>query len=69
MAEQKVIYTIRVVYDNGYTHDFDVYSFDVKNGEYTWEAVGNMNKPIILGVDHIIAVYQIGYKRVFPVCS
>ena len=59
------IYKIRIVYKSGYTHDFEVYSFLYKGGDYSWESVDPNNKPILLGADDIAAVYRIGSRKKF----
>ena len=56
------IFTVRVVYKSGYTHDFDVYNFTIKNGTYSWEAADDSNKPLLLGVDDIAAIWQLGVR-------
>ena len=58
--EKKDKFLVRIVYKSGYTHDFWVYSFSVKNGTYTWSCVEENNKPVVLGADDIAAVWQIG---------
>ena len=58
------IFKIRIVYKSGYVHDFEVYSFTIKNGEYSWRSADPLNNtPIALGVDDIAAVYQIGMRK------
>ncbi len=64
MLKLTTIFKIRVVYKSGYTHDFEVYSFKLKGGTYTWESADDKNKPIELGGSEIAAVYQIGYRKV-----
>ncbi len=58
------IFKIRIVYKSGYTHDFEVYEFSMNGGRYEWKHVSDENKPILLGVDEIAAIYQIGVRRV-----
>jgi hypothetical protein len=57
------IFKIRIVYKSGYTHDFEVYEFSVRDGRYEWKAVSDHNKPVIIGVDEIAAVYQVGVRK------
>lgn len=59
MAE---IYTIRVVYKSGYTHEFDVYSFEMDGSGVRWDAVTHQNQPIKIGVDNIESVWQVGVR-------
>lgn len=59
----KAVYTIRVVYKSGYTHDFDVTEFNVKyNGgtitTLTWTP-WNLQSPIFLGIDDVAAVWRV----------
>ncbi len=59
------IYKIRIVYDSGYTHDFETYSFSYEQRHgvrFSWKSASDKNKPIYFGADNIIAVYQIGYR-------
>ena len=57
------IFTVRIVYKSGYTHDFEVTKFTIKGGSYFWEHADDTNKPIQLGADEIAAVYQIGVRK------
>lgn len=59
----KTIYTVRIVYKSGYTHDFEVYSFTVSKGDYNWEPVSPKNRPILLGANEIAAVYTVGIRK------
>jgi len=53
---------IRIVYKSGYTHDFYVTKFKVTGSRYEWEACDHLNMPVVIGVDEIAAVYQIGAR-------
>ena len=57
------VFTVRIVYKSGHTHDFDVRSFSVNNGRYEWKAHSKINKPILLGGEEIAAVYQVGFRK------
>lgn len=58
------IYTVRIVYKSGYTHDFEVTEFSIKGrGEYEWVAYDDMNKPVKIGPDDIAAVWQVGVRE------
>lgn len=59
-----LVYTIRIVYKSGYTHDFDVTNFEIVGQKYTWTPLCNHNKPIFLGIDDIAAVWQVGAREV-----
>ena len=56
------IFKVRVVYKSGYTHDFEVYNFKIKNGTYEWESVDIHNQPIRIGADEIAAIWQVGVR-------
>lgn len=57
------VYKIRIVYKSGYTHDFEVYDFTINRGTYEWKYVSETNKPVLIGVDDIAAIYQIGVRK------
>lgn len=63
MIKLTPIYTVRIVYKSGYTHDIEVTEFTIKNGSYTWTNAGHACKPLVLGIDEIAAVYQMGVRR------
>jgi len=57
------ITTIKIIYKSGATHEFDVYTFEITRSyggdtSMKWEAVSDDNKPLLIGVDEIAAVYQ-----------
>ena len=61
------IFKVRIVYKSGYTHDFEVKSFEITRLAtgplYEWEPVDDHNKPLHIEVDEIAAVYQVGGRR------
>ena len=58
------VFTIRVLYANGYTHDFDVLEFKITDGgEWSWVDANPHVKPLKLGIKHIIALLE----RMVPV--
>jgi hypothetical protein len=61
--KRQSIFTVRIVYKSGYTHDFDCVEFEINKGTYTWTSVDNNNKPIDIGVNEIAAVYQVGTHK------
>ena len=63
----KTLFTIRIVYKSGYTHDFEVYEFNIKNGNWTWKTADADNTPVLLGVDDIAAVWQLSSRKKFSV--
>lgn len=60
------IFTIRIVYDSGYTHDFECTEFEIdKSGNLSWTAVDLKNRPLIIARDlnKITAIWQFGHRR------
>ncbi len=53
-------FKVRILYKSGNSHEFWTTHFSVKNGDWKWNAVTQTNNPILLGVDEIEAVYQVG---------
>lgn len=57
------VFVVRIVYKSGYTHDFEVTSFSIKNGtSFQWTMTGDTNRPVLIGADEIAAVWQLGVK-------
>lgn len=63
------VYTVRIVYKSGYTHDFDVTAFSIKSGSYSWAEFDVCNQAIMLGTDEIAAVWQVGMREVEKPCE
>ena len=61
MANTKKKFRIRVNYKSGISEEFDVYSFSINGDVYNWEPVHITEKPILIGVDDIESVWQVGY--------
>lgn len=59
------IFKVKIVYKSGYTHDFEVSNFEINNGKYSWTPASDLNKPLILGADEIVAVWQIGARHIW----
>lgn len=57
------IFTIKVNYKSGISHTFDVTEFSIAGGAWKWKNVDDQNKPILLGVDNIESVWQVGIKE------
>jgi len=51
---------IRILYKSGNVQEFWCYSFEFQNGVYRWNAVSQINKPLVLGADDIVAIWQTG---------
>ena len=58
------VFRVRIIYKNGYAQDFDCTTFKISNEEVTWKAVGSAN-PLLIGVNDIAAVWQIGVRKRF----
>jgi hypothetical protein len=71
MFRRVPIFTIRVVYKSGYTHDFEVTEFKInqtENGKkMSWVSVSDSNKPVDIAsdLDHIESVWQVGFHHVW----
>ena len=65
--ENQNIFTIRIIYDNGYTIDFDCYEFflDIVGDKKTakWRAVPGGIMPVFMNLDKVMAVYQVAIKK------
>lgn len=59
----KIKYKVRVNYKSSKTQEFWCYNFKVWNGEFSWEPSSDKCKPVILGVDNIESIYQVGYIK------
>ena len=55
-----IVYEIQVNYNSGIQQKFWVYEFDYQNGTYTWKPILDTHKPLIIGVNEIESVWQIG---------
>ena len=64
LPKRRDVFTVRIVYKSGYTHDFDVYSFTKNGRRYEYEAADSIKRPLELGADEIAAIWQIGHKSV-----
>lgn len=56
------IFTVRIVYKSGYTHDFDVYNFKKEGRRIEYECADFVKRPLDLGNEEIAAIWQIGHK-------
>lgn len=62
MFKRIPIFKIKVIYKSGAVHIFETTSFTISGGSYRWDNVDNDNKPIVLGVDEIAALWQVGHR-------
>ena len=65
MFKLKQIFKIKILYKSGATHEIWVEAFKVKDGVYSWKEVDPKNQIIVIGVDEIAAVFQVGIKYKF----
>jgi hypothetical protein len=64
--KRKVIEKLRIIYRNGYIHEFWVYNLKInKTGEYTWTTYKESNRLIDLQPNEIISIFVIKRKKVF----
>jgi hypothetical protein len=64
--KNRVIEKLRIIYRNGYIHEFWVYNLKInKIGEYTWTAYKESNRIIDLQANEIISIFVIKRKKVF----
>lgn len=60
----ETVFRIRIVYKSGYTHDFECTEFRIKGHDTcNWTPVSDSNRPVMVGLDEIAAVWQIGYRK------
>lgn len=64
LPKRRDVFTVRIVYKSGYTHDFDVYSFNEDGRRYVYEAADPVKRPLDIGVNEVAAIWQIGHKSV-----
>jgi hypothetical protein len=59
------VFTIRIIYKSGATQDFECTEFSIKDGLYSWTALGDV-KPLMIGLvsDQIAAVWQVAEREV-----
>lgn len=55
-------FKIRIVYKSGYKHDFWTWSFVRTETTMTWDSVDNTNKPLVIGIDDIASIWQVGTR-------
>lgn len=57
-------YLIRIIYKSGNVQEFWCKEFTITgNQRCEWQAVDDANKPILLGIDEIAAVWQVGMRK------
>ena len=63
MFKLVTVFTIKVLYKSGASHQFDAYEFSIKNGTYRWHSADDRNTPLELGGSEIAAVWQVGHHK------
>lgn len=58
------VFKLKVQYKSGTVHTFETYSFSIDRGTWSWDSVSQYNKPLLLGIDNIEAVWQVGARHV-----
>lgn len=58
------VFKLKVQYKSGTVHTFETYSFTISGGTWTWDSVSQENKPLLLGIDNVEAVWQVGVRHV-----
>lgn len=58
-----VVYKIRFNYKSGCSETFRMTEFSVKDGLYSWKSYDDC-KPLLLGVEHIESIAQLGIEEV-----
>jgi hypothetical protein len=59
----ETVFKLRIVYKNGYTHDFECTDFEISSNQVKWGSASQRNRPIKIGVDDIAAVWQVGTRK------
>jgi hypothetical protein len=69
MFRFQTVYTIRIIYAGGISQDFDCYDFtitpSVMDRTYKWTAAEGSARPLVLGIDHIHAIYVLKTRKKF----
>lgn len=58
-----LVYTLRFNYKSGNSEIFRMSEFKVKDGTYSWKSYDD-RKPLLLGVEHIESIAQLGIEEV-----
>lgn len=63
------IFRLKLIYKSGHTHEFDVFDFKVNTSlsgkkEASWRSVDPNNQPLLLGLDDIAAIWQVGSAQI-----
>ena len=56
-------YKIRINYKNGIQEEFWCTEFEISGGRWVWSSCSNGMKPIVLNIDTVDSVWQIGYRK------
>ena len=63
------VYTVKIIYKSGATHLFECTKFNYNQSatgqrQVDWSPYSSRNTPLIIGVDDIVAVWQVGHRKV-----
>ncbi len=67
ILKKKIRYHIRIVYKSGYIHNFWTRKCDMRRNadgslaEISWDSIDDANRPILIGINEIASVWQVGY--------
>jgi len=54
------VYKIKINYKSGQSHTFWATEFNSSGGKYTWNTIDPHNDVLLLGVDDIESIFQVG---------
>lgn len=58
----KVQYKVRVNYKSGIQEEFWCKNFNINHGTWTWKSIDDNMKPIMINIDEVESVYQVGIR-------
>jgi hypothetical protein len=58
------IFKVRIVYKSGHVDEFWAKEFEILKGRWSWKAVFDSHRPVMMGVDEIESVWQVDYTVV-----
>lgn len=53
-------FKIRIAYKSGNVHEFWCTKFNMKNGKWEWVSVSQVNQPLLISINDVESVWQIG---------
>ena len=62
------VFKIKIIYKSGATHEFEVTDFNYEETsgikKVNWDSYSMENRPVVIGVNEIAAVWQVGVREV-----